>query len=206
MINEHMVAQGAILTNQVLAKLLQQFAPLFKQAEQVIQAKTPQPPMPPEIQASLQIAKAETDRKTELDKATFGLRQQEMNIKTSAEKAQTAFEQALEKFRVESAASADHMAEQVKMAMNEADNRQHQVTEILKNQDDNRTNMNLELARIQAENQRALDDTFDRWKAELDASVKVLTALISAKAQTGSAQLEAETVAAKTVSKDLSGG
>ena len=62
----------------------------------------PPPQMPPEIQASIQIAKLETDRKAALDQATIGLKNAEAQAKQQLElaqlqldKMQQAFNQAL---------------------------------------------------------------------------------------------------------------
>lgn len=175
--NDQMIAQGAMLTNQQLAKVLQGIAPLFKQAEQVIQAKMPKPPMPPEITASLEIAKAETARKAEYDKATFAMKTQENNVKAQQEQQQRQFEQAMEAaqmqaaeqkaafeetlktFQAQSAAQQAQLTQQVELMKNERDNEQHKTTELLKNNQDNQTAILVKrLELMQAELQSQVQD------------------------------------------------
>ena len=77
MIPDQMVAHGAGQANVQLQQMLQAIVPLFKQAEQIVQAKMPKPQMPPNEQAALQIAQMENERKTKIDGATMQLKGQE---------------------------------------------------------------------------------------------------------------------------------
>jgi len=117
-----------------------------------VQAKMPPPPMPPEIQASIQIAKMETDRKAQLDKATIEFKNAEAASKQQLEAAQfkldqmqQLFDQALEKQRLLLTEQNDRLTAQVDLMNNKADNQQKQMTDLLKNRDDNETKMQIEM-------------------------------------------------------------
>ncbi len=115
-----------------------------------VQAKMPPPPMPPEIQASIQIAKMETDRKAQLDKATIEFKNAEAASKQQLEAAQfkldqmqQLFDQALEKQRLLLTEQNDRLTAQVDLMNNKADNQQKQMTDLLKNRDDNETKIQI---------------------------------------------------------------
>jgi hypothetical protein len=156
---------------QVQQQLAQQLGPVLQQLTQVmpeIQKKVPQPPMPPEIQASLQIAQMENDRKTKMDQATLANKQSEQQIDQQLESAklqmdqqQQQFDQMVEKITLQSDRALesqklamdaqaqsienqlrmqnDQLVQEVELIKNKADNDQKQMTELLKNRDDNET-------------------------------------------------------------------
>jgi hypothetical protein len=52
---------------------------------------------------------------------------------------------------------------------------------------------------------KAQEESFERWKAELDSATKIQVAEIAAKVQLDTAQLSADTAAGETIAKDLNG-
>jgi len=127
--------------------------PVFARVSELlpqVQAKMPPPPMPPEIQASIQIAKMETDRKAAMDQATVSFKNAEAQAKQQLEAAQfkleqmqQMFEQAVEKQRLVLSEQNDRLTAQVDLMNNKADNQQKQMTDLLKNRDDNETKMQI---------------------------------------------------------------
>jgi hypothetical protein len=158
-------AQAFSLMSQQLAPVIQKLGPI----QQQIQQKTPPPPMPPEVQATLQIAQMENQRKTNLDNASIQLEQATQQAKQAAEQAsfqmeqmamaaeqqreqqrlateqsQAQFSQQLEVMKVTNEDQLSKLSQQVEIMKNEQDNRQHQMTELLKNRDDNQTQIIIE--------------------------------------------------------------
>lgn len=151
MITDVVIAQSSNVVNQMLSKQLGQIAQLYQQAVGVVKKKTPPPQMPPDVQASIQIAQMENTRKTEIDKATMGLKQQaaaaeeqRKQAESSVSAAQQRFEQMLAVNESRTAEMKDRLDQQIQLIKNENDNRQHQITEILKNNQDNQTNIIIE--------------------------------------------------------------
>jgi hypothetical protein len=139
---------------------LQQIAQL--QAE--LQKRTPPPQLPPEVQATLQIAQAETQRKAQYDQGMLQVRQlevqqsaqldqaemQQEQVRLLMDKQQAQFDQQLEAQRlmIEShskslenqlRAENERLKQQVELIKNEQDNHQKQVTDLIKNLQDNHT-------------------------------------------------------------------
>lgn len=77
-----------------------------------------------------------------------------------ADEKQMAFDQMLETQRVESDEKFKFLSQQVEMMKNDADNRQKQMTELLKNHDDNKTAVIVAQIKevVQAETQKFLAD------------------------------------------------
>ena len=157
-------AGGQILNpDQAIALAMQQIQPLITQQmgpilqimgtlQQQIQQKMPPPPLPPEVQASLQIAKMDTDRKAQLDQATIGLKQQEQQsrqqmetLRVQMDQNQQRFDQMLAQQQQFLDNQSNQLTAQVDLLNNAADNRQKQMTELLKNRDDNDTKERIEL-------------------------------------------------------------
>jgi len=155
----------ASMANNVAAQSLQQMSqtvgPLLQQAGQVLSAKMPQPPIDPAIQKTFEASMAEIKRKADesaarldFDKQKAGgeaqaaQQQQQIDAKMSAMenmiKAQMA--QASEA----AAARIAELQQHVEMMKNDADNRQHQETEIIKNLQDNQTALQIALEKAQA--------------------------------------------------------
>lgn len=155
-------AEIATIFDNVQQDLAQQLDPLLKQIgmlQQEVQKRMPPPPMPPEVQASLEIAKMETERKKQYDQATLQLKNQELSAKNSADVArhqmaiaeqqfkqrtaemQQQFESYMANAKLSQEQQLASMAHHVEMLKNEQDNHQKQMTELLKNRDDNDTKM-----------------------------------------------------------------
>ena len=146
------IQQTAKPINDTLSPLLQRVAEI----QQVIQSKIPPPQLPPEVQASIQIAKMDIDRKTAYDKASLDAKAAEQQTKQQTEQAQFSmdaqqqqFEQALEQQRLQLEDRNNQLAKQIELMNNRADNQQKQMTELLKNRDDNETNMQIAMAKLQ---------------------------------------------------------
>jgi len=124
-----------------------EIGPLMQQIQQMqqgLQQRMPPPQMPPEVQASIQIAQMDTQRKAQADQADIQLRQaqqvasqQESQILLSLKQQQAQFDQFISQQELQ----LKHLEQQVELMKNDADNRQKQLTELLKNKDDNDTQL-----------------------------------------------------------------
>ena len=205
-ITDVMVAHGAGQANMQLQQMLEAVAPLFKQAEQVIQQKMPKPGLPPNEQAALQIAGMENQRKTALDQATMAMSKEKMaaeerlrQMEAAAAQQKQAFEQYMAQMESDATARNEELTKQVDILKNEADNRQHQTTELLKNNQDNQTailikRMELLQGQVQgvAEKQDATPPAADTMKPLIEAMTQQLGGL--AEAHTKSSETHAQSM------------
>lgn len=133
-----------------ITQALMPFMQRITELQPLVQQKMPPPPMPPEIQASIQIAQMDTERKSKLDQATLGLRQAQQQAQQALDQAnlqleqsQAQFDQAMEQQRLALEEQSTRLTAQVDAMNNRADNQQKQMTELLKNRDDNDTKMKI---------------------------------------------------------------
>lgn len=146
--------QTPVAIGQAQELLAQQLLPVMQQIakiQQVLQQRAPQPQMPPEVQAQLQIAQMDTQRKTQYDQALIQLKQQESQVdqqvkgaSMQAEMGQQQFEQQLAmqelqfKQQVELAnQQIEQLKQQVELMKNDAKNRSDQETHLMMNHEDN---------------------------------------------------------------------
>lgn len=140
--------QAMMMATQQLGPMWQQqIMPLLQQmqqAQQALQQRMPPPQLPPEVQASIQIAQMDTQRKAQADQVAAQLRQaqmqadqQESQVEMFLKQQQAQFDQ----FMAQQELQLKHLAQQVEIMKNDADNRQKQLTELLKNKDDNDTQL-----------------------------------------------------------------
>lgn len=202
-----MAAQGvpvdvieAQATQQAMQLLAQQMMPVMQQVgqiQQTLQQRTPQPQMPPEVQATLQIGMAEIERKKALDQATNQLKQQEIAAKLQTEQAKTQmegaaaqfsqqmessreqFRQFIEQMRLTREADAEQVRNQIEIMKNEQDNHQKQMTELLKNRDDNETKVLIEemKAQLTSMSERAAAPTQEK-QPDFGPQLKELTMVL----------------------------
>lgn len=140
---------------QMAQQIAQDGQPLLQrisELQQTIQAKMPPPQLPPEVQASIQIAQMDTQRRAQLDQATIQLKQVEAQAKNGVEQQriqldtmQQQFDQMIERQRVAMEEQNNRLTAQVDLMNNKADNQQKQMTELLKNRDDNATKLEIEM-------------------------------------------------------------
>lgn len=161
------IIRGMVQAQEALTQQLGQVIGQIPAIQQELQKRIPQPPLPPEVQASIQIAKMDTDRKTAMDQGTLKLKEQELNIKQQTEAMSQRMEQGQQMFENQLAQSRhqfDRFIEQAQLQMadghqkmqaqldlmkNDSDNHQKQVTELLKNRDDNDTKKLIEEMKLQ---------------------------------------------------------
>jgi len=130
---------------QVAPVLAREISPLIQQMQQMqqtLQQRMPPPQVPPEVQASLQIAQMDTQRKTQADQASLQLRQAQQTADQQLAQVELALKQQQQQFDQyisQQELRLEEMSQQVELMKNEADNRQKQLTELLKNKDDNDT-------------------------------------------------------------------
>jgi len=164
---EQAIKAALALADREIATQLKDIMPMLEAAQKIAMDTAPKPPMDPQSQVALQLGQAEIARKTELDKATFGAKQAEAQAKQQMEQAQAATEAQSQQFdqaqlaqqqrfdqwfaQQELTAKDNHemLAQQVKEAMNEQDNKQHAMTEEKKNHEDNSTNIIIEAMKQQ---------------------------------------------------------
>jgi hypothetical protein len=170
---ERAQAVGMAGFDMVNGQQYQQILQMLQQAQQIVQSKMPQPPMDPQIQATMQIAqmedaraKAELQAKTQLDQAKLqaDIQLSQAKIQSDMQKTQaelqlkqqaTMHDQKMDQMKMQMEMQirsienqlemrTKEMSQQVEMAKNEADNQQKQMTELLKNRDDNQTKLLIE--------------------------------------------------------------
>jgi len=147
---EQAVMRGAQAAQQEIAGLLSDVAPMFQAAGKVVQEKMPPPPMDPAIKATYDVGMAEVQRKAALDKSEQERKAAELQSSNQLEKlrqtldaraaeAKAASDMQIAVMREESAKQLSSISSQVELMKNDADNKQKQITELLKNRDDNQT-------------------------------------------------------------------
>jgi hypothetical protein len=164
---DHATAQAQQVVDQQLMQTLQPIIQSITQAQQQLQAKMPKPQLPPEVQASIQIAQMDIERKKAYDQATLQNKQTEQSAKQQLDAAQFQAKQAQQQFEqgMEAAAQRfeqfmetqaqmaksreDDLNRQIELIRNEQDNKQHQMTELLKNHEDNQTQIFIEQMKAQ---------------------------------------------------------
>lgn len=179
--------------DQMLAQQLGPIMQAIPQIQQELQKKMPQPQLPPEIQASMEIAKMDTARKEKLDQATIQMKQAEQQANQQRDIAEFQMEQAKDQFERQMAAQqaqqdasqqqfeqfmaqqaqqaearSDEMKQQIALMINEQDNKQKQMTELMKNHEDNQTGMFI--AQMKAELEPIKGQLAERATAEVDLS------------------------------------
>ena len=157
-------------TEQASALLAEQLGPVLQRiaaAQQQLQQRMPKPQLPPEVQASLQIAQMDTQRKAandqgvlqlkqaelqaqqQFDGAKLSMQQAEAQFRQQMEQAQQQFENYISQMQLQQEDRNKQLVAQVEMMRNEQDNHQKQMTELLKNRDDNDTKMMIEEMKAQ---------------------------------------------------------
>lgn len=139
---------------------------MFEQANQVVQQKTPPPPTDPAVQKTFEAAMAEIQRKSQEAQARlqfdmqkvqsadqFAAMQEQNAMSLAAMQEQNAMriaalqDQTKQQIAMAQEASKqqlEQLRQQIEVAKNDADNKQHQMTELLKNRDDNQTQIFIE--------------------------------------------------------------
>ena len=87
---------------------------------------------------------AEQQARQQLEAATLALKQSQQQFDQQIEAANQRFEQMITAQQQAADARNDEMKNQLAVFMNEQDNKQHQMTELLKNRDDNSTLLSIE--------------------------------------------------------------
>lgn len=142
-----------LATQQVMTQAQQFLGPIYQQIQaiqQQLQQRTPPPQMPPEVQASIQIAQADIQRKAEYDKGMLQIKQAETQANQQLDQLRLQMDQQ----QIQLKNQLDRMAQQVELLKNREDNQQKQITELVKNRDDNLTKV--QIAGKQSEDQAAL--------------------------------------------------
>lgn len=181
--------QAALIAmQQVAQQLAQMLAPVLQQmqaVQQTVQQRTPPPPMDPSVQASIQIAQMDTQRKQAYDQGMLQLKQQELQLssqqdqtKQQMEAAKLQFEQQTQaqreqferyiaQMREDRESSSHQLQAQVELIKNEQDNHRAQVVDLLKNRDDNETKVLIEQMKNQLESM-ATQETSPRSEPQID--------------------------------------
>lgn len=175
----------------VLPQLTQELAPVMQaigQAQAELQKRQPPPPMPPEIQASIQIAQMDTQRKAQNDQAMIQLKQQDQQaqqqkdmaafqMKQGEQQAQMQLQQIAEQFNQQMAQqrlAQEAQAEQFNQYMEQQRLSQESQIEQLKqqiemsnNEADNHQKQMTELLKNRDDNQTKI--MIEEMKSQLSA-------------------------------------
>ena len=163
MSQDQVMMQAAKAAQVRAADLLRPIAPMFKQAAQIVQSKTPPPPMDPAIKATFDAAMAEIQRKERESQARLEFDAKKLSGEGQLAQAELQMTAQLEAFKEENkkqiammqemmSKQSEEIRQRVELMKNDADNQQHQMTELLKNRDDNQTSI------IVAQINKALED------------------------------------------------
>lgn len=191
---------AAMQTQKAFAAEEQMLLPLLQEAQQVVQSKMPPPPVDPAVQKTFEAAMAEIKRKADADSAKlnfdkeklageqqFATIQSQMDERLAAIEGQSKAH--LEVVRMQFDKQAEEMSHRVDIMKNDADNRQHQMTELLKNRDDNQTAILIE--QMKAHIASAVQEAAPKAEPqpENDAMLKQMQAMLGEleKARTGDA-------------------
>ena len=160
---EPQLAEATIQANAELSQMLGPVLEQLAKLQQMIQQqKMPQPQPDPSVQASLQIAQMDTQRKAQADQvdaqisqaklqseqqiaqAELSLKQMDQQFRQAMEARDQQFQQQLGQLQLILDDRNQQLSHQVEVENNSRDNHQKQVTEILKNRDDNETKVLIE--------------------------------------------------------------
>lgn len=165
---DQMALKAVMLAQERTSKMQEGIVQLIAEAMKIVQSKVPPPPVDPGIQATKEVAMAQLQLKAQTDQASQQLEQQKLQATAATEQVRQQLEQQkllyeqsfrerefqaapmleamkrefeakLEVERMQREDQAKQFSEMMANQRNEADNRQHQLTELLKNRDDNET-------------------------------------------------------------------
>lgn len=157
---DQLALAAAMQTQQATSQIDQQLLPMLQEATKLVQSKSPPPQVDPAVQKTFEAAMANIEAKKAADAAANQLavqkhndemlaRQAEFNQAPMVEQMKREHEAQMEVLRMQREDSAKQFAEMMANQRNEADNRQHQMTELMKNKDDNDTAIILEQMKTQ---------------------------------------------------------
>jgi len=152
--------QAIMMAQEKTSQSQQGVAQLISEAMQVIQSKQPPPPVDPAIQATKEVAMAQIQQKSQEFQANQQFEQQKFAAEQSfkdrefqaapmLEAMKREFDAKLEGERLQREDQAKQFSEMMATQRNEADNRQKQMTELLKNRDDNITALQVAQMKLQ---------------------------------------------------------
>ena len=159
-------AVGSAFTDQE-AQVLQPILQMLQMAQQLVQKKMPQPPMDPQAQVAMQVAQLEDARAKAESAAKLKLEEQKQQGLAMREAAEFEMKQSaqqhmqrMEEMKLSMESRYDELSRQVELAKNDADNRQHQMTELLKNRDDNQTQVIIAQMKAELDSMRQAQESF----------------------------------------------
>ena len=195
---DQVMAQAIAMTQQQLTQMLGPIVQALGQAQAELQKRMPQPPMPPEVQATLQIAQAETQRKATYDQGMLKLRETELQADQQTSSAELQLEAQAQQFnqfmerlgtqfdqflQMQKLSASTHetnrshslqqentqLTQQVELMKNREDNEQKASTEILKNVQDNLTKERIAAGQLQVDaNGQAMESLNEQLRIEAD--------------------------------------
>lgn len=152
--------QAIMMAQEKTSQSQQGIAQLVGEAMQIVQSKVPPPPTDPAIQATKDVAIAQIQQKSQEFQANQQFEQQkfaaeqafkdrEFQAAPMLEAMKREFEAKLEGEKMQREAQAKQFSEMMANQRNEEDNRQKQMTELLKNRDDNITALQVAQMKLQ---------------------------------------------------------
>ena len=157
---DEIALQAAMMAQNATSEAANALLPLLQDAGKIVQSKMPPPQVDPAIQKTFEAAMAEIDRKKAVDQANQTLaqnkqqfeqnmQQQENQMAPIIEQMKSQMTAQIEAMSIKADREAEQLRQQVEIMKNDADNRQHQMTELMKNRDDNETALQLKLLELQ---------------------------------------------------------
>lgn len=172
---------------QAEAQLVQGLTPIIQQIQQIqqkLQQRMPPPQQPPEVQASIQIAQMDTQRKKAYDdgklqaeRDMLAAKQQTAQNEAAMDQARMAFEQQMAQQQAAFDANVatqrlmfererEQLNARIELLTNEATNKQKHETEIAKNHEDNFTKLVVEREKMENETLTSLANSVFGVKGE----------------------------------------
>lgn len=163
---DQLALQAAMQAQEATSRTDQALLPLMQEATQIVQSKSPPPPLDPAIEKTFEASMAEIDRKAKADQAnqalkekeiaaTNALKSKELDMRPMMEQMRREQEAQLEVLRMQREDSHKQFSEMMANQRNAADNFQKQITELLKNKDDNDTAVIIESMKPQLDAMQA---------------------------------------------------
>ena len=152
--------QAIMMAQDKTSKTQEGIAQLVGEAMQIVQSKQPPPPVDPAVQATKEVAMAQIQQKAQIEQANQQMEQQKFQYEQQFKEREfqaapmlaamkQEFEANLANEKMMREEQAKQFSEMMATQRNEADNRQKQMTELLKNRDDNITALQVAQMKLQ---------------------------------------------------------
>jgi hypothetical protein len=189
--------QSVMMAQDKTSQAQQGISQLIAEAMQVIQSKTPPPPIDPSIQATKDVAMAQIQQKQQADQAQNQLKAQELQMQPTIEKMKLDYSAQLEAQTLEREDIRHQYTEQMAAVKAEVADQKKQITELLIARDNNETTLQAEMLKLQGLSAAGNVPTPNPSPPDIPSEMGIVQDKLN------SASNEATTEAANTVAGEL---